>query len=121
VTVTISTSKPGVIIGRGAANIDLLRANLQKKFPEKIDVKVVEIRKPELNARLVGENIAQQIERRISYRRACKGAIQRARELGALGIKIITSGRLNGAEIARDETFTEGNIPLQTIRLDIDF
>ena len=120
-TVTIWTSKPGVIIGRAGANIEKLRGDLRASTDEAIDLKVMEVRKPDLVARLVAESIARQVERRISYRRAAKMAIQRSREAGAQGMKIIVSGRLNGAEISRDETFTDGKVPLHTLRADIDF
>jgi small subunit ribosomal protein S3 len=120
-TVTLFTSKPGVVIGRSGANIEKLRTDLRMSIQENIDLKVQEVRKSELIARLVAESIARQVEKRISYRRAAKMAIQRAREAGAEGVKIIVSGRLNGADIARSETFLEGKIPLHTLRADIDY
>jgi len=120
-TVTIFTAKPGVVIGRSGANIEKLRVDLRGASDENIDLKVQEVRKPDMVARLVAESVARQVERRISYRRAAKMAIQRSREAGALGAKIIVSGRLNGAEISRTETFLDGKIPLHTLRADIDF
>jgi len=121
ITVTVHTSKPGVIIGRSGSNIDILRDDLRKKTNNNIELKVVEIRKPDLNAKIVAENVARQLERRIPYRRACKQALERAGEAGVKGIKIKVAGRLNGAEIARNETFKEGNVPLHTLRADIDY
>jgi len=120
-TVTIHTSKPGILIGRSGASIEKLKEEVRILTQSAADIKVFEVRKPELNAALIGENIAQQIEKRISYRRAAKSSIKRAKELGAKGIKVIIAGRLNGADIARSETFKSGNIPLHTIRADIDF
>ncbi len=119
--VTVYTSKPGVIIGRSGANIEKTRLDLRQEMNEDVDLNIQEVRKPDLIARLVAESIARQVERRISYRRASKMAIQRALEAGALGIKIIISGRLNGAEISREETISEGKIPLHTLRADIDY
>lgn len=120
--VTVYTSKPGVIIGRSGANVEKLRTDLKKLIPDdNIDLKIQEVRKPDIIARLVAESIARQVERRISYRRAAKMAIQRAMEAGALGVKIIISGRLNGADISRSERVAEGRIPLHTLRADIDY
>lgn len=121
ITVTVHTSKPGIIIGRSGSNIDVLRDDIRKFTGSNIELKVVEIRKPDLNAKIVADNIAKQLERRMPYRRACKQAVERSREAGVQGIKIKISGRLNGADIARNETFKEGNIPLHTIRADIDY
>lgn len=121
ITVTIYTSKPGVIIGKSGANIDQLRDQLNHIMNRVVDVKVFEVRKPNLNAALVVQKIASQIERRVAYRRAIKGAIQEAREEGALGIKVAIGGRLNGSDIARRESFKEGNIPLHTLRADVDY
>lgn len=120
-TVNIYSGKPGMIIGRQGEGIEKLRAKTEKMFNEKIVINVHEIRKPDLDARIVAENIASQISRRISYRRAAKMSVGRAMENGAKGIKILCSGRLNGVEIARDETFAEGKIPLHTFRADIDY
>lgn len=119
--VVVKTSKPGIIIGRSGAAIDQLREELSKKFEEKIEVKVQEIRRPDLEAMIVAQNVASALENRVSYRRAAKAAVQRSMEVGAQGIKIRIAGRLNGAEIARNETFKDGNIPLHTIRADIDY
>lgn len=120
--VTVFTSKPGIIIGRSGANVEKLRTDLKKLMPtEDIDLKIQEVRKPDIIARLVAESIARQVERRISYRRAAKMSIQRAMEAGALGVKIIISGRLNGADISRSERVAEGRIPLHTLRADIDY
>lgn len=121
VRVIIHTSKPGIIIGRSGAAIDKLNEELARKFQGKTEIKVIEIRRPELESSIVAQNIAQAIENRVSYRRAAKSAIQRCMEIGAVGIKIRVSGRLNGAEIARSESFKDGNIPLHTLRADIDY
>ncbi len=120
-SVTIHSAKPGVIIGQQGSKIDELREKLERKFNQKFAINVVEINKPALDAKVVAENIAQQVERRISYRRASKAAIEKAMEAGAKGIKIRVGGRLNGVEIARSEYFTDGRIPLQTFRADIDY
>jgi len=123
--VRIITSKPGLVIGRGGQGINQLKEEVQKKFyPDKMPVvriEIVEDRHPELSAVLVGQNIGNQIERRIPYRRACKQAIERTMANKAQGIKIIVSGRLNGAEIARTEKFQEGALPLSRFKFDIDF
>lgn len=119
--INIFTSKPGVIIGRQGAGVEVLKAELQKKFSHKFTINVKEIKKPDLDAFLVGDSIARQIERRVSYRRASKMAAKKAMEAGALGIKIKVSGRLNGVEIARTEFVAEGKIPLHTFRADIDY
>jgi small subunit ribosomal protein S3 len=121
VIVNVHTSKPGVIIGKQGESIDKLREKLQKKFNDQFEINIVEVRKPDLSAKIVGQNIAQQIEKRISYRRAAKQALQRAIDAGAKGIKIQVAGRLNGVEIARSEFYKEGNIPLHTFRADIDY
>lgn len=122
VTLILHTSKPGILIGQSGGNIDKMRTHLKKQFENvTFDVKVVEIRKPDLEAVLLADSIARQVEKRISYRRAAKAAIQRAMEGGAKGAKVILSGRLNGAEIARTETYKQGAIPLHTLRADIDF
>ena len=121
VVVNVRTSKPGVIIGKQGESIDKLREKLQKKFRDQFEINILEVKKPDISARIVGQNIAQQIEKRISYRRASKQAIQRAMDSGAKGIKILVAGRLNGVEIARSEFFKDGNIPLHTFRADIDY
>lgn len=118
----IHTSRPGMIIGRQGEGIEKFQEVLEKHFkPKKFNVTVKEIKNPDLDAFLVAENISRQVVKRISYRRAIKTAIQRAMENGAKGIKIRAKGRLNGVEIARDETFTEGKIPLHTLRANIDY
>ena len=121
VRVTIHCAKPGIIIGRGGAEIEKLRAELEKMIGKSVAVNVAEVKLPDLNAQLVAENIAGQLERRISFRRAVKLAIGRTMRLGARGIKVCGSGRIGGAEIARTEHYHEGTIPLQTIRADIDY
>ena len=121
VRINIHVAKPGMVIGRGGAEIEKLKATLEKKLGKSVSLNIVEIKNPDVNAQLVAENIAAQLERRISFRRALKQAIGRAMKLGAKGIKCQASGRLGGAEIARSETYMEGTIPLQTIRADIDY
>ncbi len=121
ITLNVHTSKPGVIIGKQGAGIEDVKAELEKKFGHKFTLNVKEIKKPELDARLVAENIAMQIERRVSYRRAAKMAVRKAIDSGAKGIKIRVGGRLNGVEIARTEFYSEGQIPLHTFRADIDY
>ncbi len=121
VIINIYTSKPGVIIGRQGAAIDQLKSDLEKKFNERFEINIKEIKKPELEAELVADGIARQIEKRIAYRRAAKMAIQKAMESGARGIKVFLGGRLNGVEIARSEMFTQGKIPTQTLRADISY
>lgn len=119
--VTIKSSKPGVMIGKQGAAIEDLRKELDKKFGGSFHVEIQEVRNPDADAAVIAENIQQQIERRMPYRRAAKQAIEKAMASGALGVKIGLAGRLNGAEIARSDTFKEGNIPLQTLRADIQF
>ncbi len=121
VRIHIHCAKPGLVIGRGGAEIEKLRANIQKMMGKTVLLNIVEVKQPDLNAQLVAESIASQLERRIAFRRAMKMAIGRAMKLGAKGIKIRCGGRLGGAEIARNETYHEGTIPLQTIRADIDY
>ncbi len=122
VRINIHCAKPGIVIGKGGSEIDKLRATCQKMLGGKETLlNIVEVKNPDVNAQLVAENIAQQLEKRIAFRRAMKQAIGRAMRLGAKGIKIKTSGRLNGAEIARCEQYHEGTIPLQTLRADIDY
>ena len=121
VRVFIHCAKPGMVIGRGGAEIEKLRVTLEKMVGKPVAVNVIEVRQPDLNAQLVAESISSQLERRISFRRAMKQAIGRTMKLGAKGIKIAVSGRLGGAEIARTEHYHEGTIPLQTIRADIEY
>ncbi len=121
VTVTITTSKPGLIIGKGGQEVDKLKEELKKLTGKEVQINIHEIRRPELDAVLVADNIARQIENRISYRRAVKMAITSTMKAGAEGIKVMISGRLNGAEMARSESFKEGRIPLSTFRADIDY
>ncbi|MBU2524283.1 30S ribosomal protein S3 [Patescibacteria group bacterium] len=121
VIINIHTAKPGLIIGRQGSSIEKLREELQKKFNEKFDINIIEVSKPDLDAKLIAESIARQIEKRIPYRRASKMAVQKSMEAGAKGIKINISGRLNGVEIARSEFFKDGRIPLHTFRADIDY
>ena len=119
--VTIFTARPGMVIGKKGEDIEKLRNDLIKMMGVPVTVNIEEIRKPELDAELVAESVAQQLERRIMFRRAMKRAVQNAMRLGALGIKINVSGRLNGAEIARAEWYREGRVPLHTLRADIDY
>ncbi len=121
VRINIFCAKPGMVIGRGGSEIDKLKATCEKMLGKEVALNIVEIKQPDLNAQLVAENIAAQLERRVSFRRALKQSIGRAMKLGARGIKTQVSGRLGGAEIARTETYHEGTIPLQTIRADIDY
>jgi small subunit ribosomal protein S3 len=119
--VTIHTARPGVIIGKKGADIDVLRKKLAAMTDSELHLNIVEVRKPDLDAALVGESIAQQLERRVSFRRAMKRAVQNAMRMGALGIRINMGGRLGGAEIARTEWYREGRVPLHTLRADIDY
>ncbi|MFQ5959520.1 MAG: 30S ribosomal protein S3 [Alphaproteobacteria bacterium] len=119
--VTIHTARPGVVIGKKGADIERLRVALAKMTSSDVHLNIVEIRKPEIDAQLVAENIAQQLERRIGFRRAMKRAVQSAMRLGAQGIRINCAGRLGGAEIARTEWYREGRVPLHTLRADVDF
>lgn len=121
VKVHIFTSKPGIIIGRQGAAIEELRTELSARFGEKIEVNIIEVKKPDLDAQLIAENIASQIERRLPYRRAVKQGMARAIENGLVGVKIRIAGRLNGADIARSEIYKEGNIPLHTLRANVDY
>ncbi len=121
VDITIHTARPGMLIGRGGMEIENIRKNLIKLTGKNVFISVKEIKNPETDAQLVAENIAAQIERRVNYKRAMKQAINRALRAGVKGIKVMCSGRLNGAEIARSEWFREGRIPLQTLRADIDY
>ena len=121
VRIFIHCSRPGVIIGKGGTEIEALRQKVEAKLGKTVALNIVEVRSPDLNAQLVAENIASQLERRISFRRALKQSIGRTMKLGAKGIKTQVSGRIGGAEIARTESYHEGTIPLQTIRADIDY
>ncbi|HHM24369.1 MAG TPA: 30S ribosomal protein S3 [Bacteroidetes bacterium] len=121
ITVTINTAKPGIVIGRKGQEVDQLMEELKRITQKDVQVNVNEIKRPELDAFLVAENIARQLEAKISWRRAMKRAIMSAMRMGAEGIKITVSGRLGGAEMARTETYKEGVIPLQTLRADIDY
>ena len=121
VRINIHCSRPGVVIGKGGSEIEKLRLKLEAMLSKPVAVNIVEVRSPDMNAQLVAENIAAQLEKRIGYRRAMKKAMQNATRLGAKGIKVTCGGRLGGAEIARSESYHEGTIPLQTIRADIDY
>jgi small subunit ribosomal protein S3 len=121
VIINIHTSKPGLIIGRGGEIIEKLKEELSKQFKETFAINIKEVRKPMLEAAIVADSIARQIEKRISYRRASKMAIEKIMEAGAKGVKIYCGGRLNGVEIARSELFNKGKIPLHTFRADIDY
>ena len=117
----IHCAKPGIVIGRNGSEIEKLRALCEKKLGQPVNINIVEVKNPDVNSTLVAESVAEQLEKRVSFRRAMKMAISRAMKSGAKGIKIMVSGRLGGAEIARSEQFHEGTIPLQTIRADIDY
>jgi small subunit ribosomal protein S3 len=121
ITLTIHTARPGVVIGKGGTEVDKIKEELKKLTGKDVQINIYEIKRPELDARLVGESIAQQLEARISYRRAMKQAIASSMRVGAEGIKVKLSGRLAGADIARTEQYKEGRIPLHTLRADIDF
>lgn len=121
VKVSIHTAKPGIVIGRGGAEVEALRKELEKMTGKQIHVNIVEIKTPDTDAQLVAENIASQLEKRIAFRRAMKQTVQRSLRMGAKGIKIACSGRLAGAEIARTEWYSEGKVPLHTLRADIDY
>ncbi len=119
--VTVHTARPGVIIGKKGADIEVLRKKIANMTDSELHLNIVEVRKPELDAQLVAESIAQQLERRVSFRRAMKRAVQNAMRMGALGIRVNVAGRLGGAEIARTEWYREGRVPLHTLRADIDY
>jgi small subunit ribosomal protein S3 len=121
IEVTIHTARPGLVIGKKGAEIDILKEELRKLTGKEVWIEVEEIKRPDLNAKLVADNIARQLERRVAFRRAMKKALQSTMDAGALGIKVQVSGRLGGAEIARAEWYKEGRIPLHTLRADIDF
>lgn len=121
VRVTIRTARPGLVIGRKGEDIERLREQLSKMTKKEVYIEIDEVKKPDLDAKLVAENIALQLERRVSFRRAMKRAIQMAMDTGAEGIKVMAAGRLGGAELSRTESYKEGKIPLQTLRADIDY
>lgn len=121
VTVTIHTSRPGIIIGKGGQEVDKIREELKKLTSKDVQINISEIKKPELDANIVGESIAKQLEGRVNYRRAIKAGIQATMRVGAEGIKVRISGRLNGADMARSEEYKEGRTPLHTLRADIDY
>ena len=121
VRIFIHCSRPGVVIGKGGAEIQRLEGEVEKMIGKKVKISIIEVRTPDTDAQLVAESVAQQLATRISYRRAMKNAMGRAMRMGALGIKIMVSGRIGGAEIARSECYHEGTIPLQTLRADIDY
>jgi small subunit ribosomal protein S3 len=121
VIVIIHSAKPGLIIGRQGAGIEALKDELQKRFHEEFNLSIKEIQKPTIDAYLLADSVSKQIEKRVAYRRAAKMAIDKAMETGAMGVKVLCSGRLNGVEIARKEFFAKGKIPLHTLRADIDY
>ncbi|MDR0339030.1 MAG: 30S ribosomal protein S3 [Desulfovibrio sp.] len=121
VRLILSTARPGIVIGRKGVEIEKLRADLRARFGREFAIEVNEIRRPEIDAQLVAENVAQQLERRVAFRRAMKRTVSMARKFGAEGIKIGCAGRLAGAEIARSEWYRDGRVPLQTLRADIDY
>ncbi len=121
VRISIHTAKPGMVIGRGGTGVEGLRKELEKMTEKKIHLNIIEIKKPEMDAYLVAENIASQLERRIAFRRAMKQSVFRTMRNGAKGVKIACSGRLGGSEMARNESYHEGTVPLQTLRADIDY
>jgi small subunit ribosomal protein S3 len=121
IKVNIFTAKPGMVIGKGGSGVEIVRSNIEKMTNKTVIINVEEIKYPDLNAQLVAESIASQIERRVSFRRAMKQAMQRSMRTGAKGIKTLVSGRLNGADMARSEGYSEGTIPLQTLRADISY
>ncbi|WP_258103855.1 30S ribosomal protein S3 [Marinoscillum sp. MHG1-6] len=121
ITLTIHTARPGVVIGKGGSEVDKIKEELKKLTGKDIQINIFEVKRPEIDAKLVGESIAQQLEARIAFRRAMKQAIASAMRVGAQGIKVKVSGRLGGAEMARSEQYKEGRIPLHTLRADIDY
>ena len=121
VSVTIHTARPGIVIGRGGSEVEALKKELKKLMGYDVNINVSEIKRPGLRAELVGQNIAQQLEKKVNYRRAVKKAIQSTMSMGAEGIRVCVSGRLNGNEIARSETYREGRVPLHTLRAQIDY
>ena len=121
VNISIHTAKPGMVIGKGGSEVEKLRQELNKLTGKRVHINIVEIKKPDLDAKLVGENIAQQLENRIAFRRAMKQAMQRTMRAGAKGIKVQVAGRLSGADMSRVEHFSDGTVPLHTLRADIDY
>lgn len=121
VNITIHTAKPGMVIGKGGSEVEVIRSHLASMTGKKVHINIAEVKNPDLDATLVAESIAQQLERRIAFRRAMKQAIQRTLRAGAKGIKTLVAGRLGGAEIARSEGYSEGTVPLHTLRADIDY
>ncbi len=121
VTITICTARPGVIIGKGGQDVDILKEELKKLTKKDVQINISEVKRPDLDAMIVASNIARQVEGKIAYRRAVKMAVQSTMRAGAAGIKVLVSGRLNGAEMARSEMFKEGRTPLHTLRADIDY
>lgn len=121
VKINVHTAKPGMVIGKGGQGVEDLKKDLEKLTKKNVALNVVEVKRPEIDAQLVAENIAFSLERRVSFRRAMKQAMQRAIRSGAKGIKVLTSGRLGGAEMARSEGYNQGNVPLHTLRADIDY
>ena len=119
--VSVLTAKPGMVIGRGGDGIDQVKTKIEKLTGKKVSVNIVEVKKPDSDAQLTAESIAQSLEKRVSFRRAMKQSIQRAMKAGAKGIKVVISGRIGGAEIARSEKYAEGNVPLHTLRANIDY
>ena len=121
VKVSVHTAKPGIVIGKGGAEVENLRKTIEKMSGKQVAINIIEIKKPELDAQLVAEGVAKQLEQRVSFRRAMKQAVSRSMKFGAEGIKIMCSGRLAGAEMARTEWYSEGKVPLHTLRADIDY
>jgi small subunit ribosomal protein S3 len=121
VVITVHTARPGIVIGRGGSEVESLKKELKKIMGYDIQINVSEVKRPGLKAELVGQNVAQQLEKKVNYRRAVKKAIQSTMSMGAEGIRVCISGRLNGTDIARSETFREGRVPLHTLRADIDY
>lgn len=121
VNVSIHTTKPGMVIGKGGSEVEALRKELNNLTNKRVHINVVEIKKPDLDAHLVGESVAEQLENRIAFRRAMRGAMQRTMRAGAKGIKIQVAGRLNGADMSRIESYSDGTVPLHTLRADIDY
>ena len=121
IVLTIYTARPGIVIGKGGSEVEALKKDLRKLMGYNVQINVNEIKRPALKAKLVGQNIAQQLEKKVNYRRAVKKAIQSTMSMGAEGIRVCVSGRLNGVDIARCETYREGRVPLHTLRADIDY
>jgi small subunit ribosomal protein S3 len=121
IKIFLHTAKPGIVIGRGGSEVDKLRKQLEDMTGKRVNINIVEVKKPEIDAQLVAENVAAQLEKRVSFRRAMKQAVGRTMRMGAEGIRIAVAGRLGGAEIARTEWYSEGKVPLHTLRADIDY